>query len=144
MLGLILILIAIVLLFLELFTTSTFLVFVAIGFLASGIAAFFTSNYIILILIGMIVTFLSITILRDKYVKKLSSNKVVRTSYEEVLGKEAVVIKEFQGKGVEMGAVKAGNMEWSAQSDEDHLFTEGSIVEVVRIDGVKLIVKEIK
>lgn len=67
---------------------------------------------------------------------KIGSTK---TNVDSLIGKEGVVIKELSM--FSMGQVKIKGQIWSAKPNEDITISEGTHVEVVRIDGVKLIVK---
>jgi membrane protein implicated in regulation of membrane protease activity len=62
-----------------------------------------------------------------------------RTNVDSLIGKEGIVIKELEPFA--LGQVNVKGQIWSAKPDQDVTIPEGSHVEVVRIDGVKLIVK---
>jgi membrane protein implicated in regulation of membrane protease activity len=67
---------------------------------------------------------------------KIGSTK---TNVDSLIGKEGIVIKELQPFA--MGQVNVKGQIWSAKPELDVTIPEGTRVEVVRIDGVKLIVK---
>ena len=72
--------------------------------------------------------------------RKLGVKKHQPTNADRVVGAEALVIKEIDPIN-SAGQVKALGQIWSAR-DEDHgTIPEGEYVEVLRIEGVKLIVK---
>jgi membrane protein implicated in regulation of membrane protease activity len=62
-----------------------------------------------------------------------------RTNVDSLIGKEGIVIKKLEP--FSMGQVNVKGQIWSAKPEQDVTIEEGSRVEVVRIDGVKLIVK---
>lgn len=64
-----------------------------------------------------------------------------KTNFNSVIGKQAVVTEAINNlKGT--GQVIVDGKEWSARSEVEGLtFEEGEIVTIVRIQGVKLIVK---
>jgi len=63
-----------------------------------------------------------------------------KTNIDSLIGKEGIVIKELQPHT--MGQVNVKGQIWSAKPFDDSTIAEGVLVEVVRIDGVKLIVKQ--
>ena len=68
----------------------------------------------------------------------------VKTNAESLVGKQAVVISEVNNlQGI--GQVTVGGMEWSARAvDNSVQLPTGSVVNIVAINGVKLIVEERK
>ncbi len=65
----------------------------------------------------------------------------LKTNVETLIGKQAIVINEIDNlQGI--GQVTVGGQEWSARSaDDKKQFAVGEVVEVVAVNGVKLIVK---
>lgn len=85
-----------------------------------------------------IVTTLTLAITRP-LVKKLLNSKRVDTNAGRYIGKSGIVISEINNeKGV--GQVTVMGSVWSARSESGALITEGSNIQVLRIEGVKLIV----
>lgn len=75
------------------------------------------------------------------FVKKYLMNKKVQTNYQSVIGTVAKVIEKIDNYN-QTGAAFADGKEWTARSTEDLItMEEGSLAEVVAIEGVKLIVK---
>lgn len=75
------------------------------------------------------------------FVKKYLMNKKVQTNYQSVIGTVAKVIEKIDNYN-QTGAAFADGKEWTARSTEDMItMEEGSLAEVVAIEGVKLIVK---
>jgi membrane protein implicated in regulation of membrane protease activity len=64
-----------------------------------------------------------------------------KTNVDSLIGKQGVVIKTLEP--FTMGHVKVKGQIWSAKPSDDEIIAEGETVEVVEIDGVKLIVKKI-
>ena len=66
----------------------------------------------------------------------------IRTNAESLVGQQAIVISEIDNiQGI--GQVTVGGIEWSARSvDNKEKFPVGSVVEILAIQGVKLIVGE--
>ena len=74
--------------------------------------------------------------------KKYVNGRIQPTNADMLIGKDAIVTEDIDnilGKG----AVKASGREWTARSESDDVgYRKGSLVHVVKIEGVKLIVKE--
>ena len=73
-------------------------------------------------------------------VKKYARPKIQPTNADRCIGQTAVVtedIDNISGKG----AAKVNGIEWSARSETGEIIKAGETVTVVKIDGVKLIVK---
>lgn len=62
-----------------------------------------------------------------------------KTNVDSLIGKDGVVTKELQP--FSLGQVKVKGQIWSAKPVDEITISEGTKVEVVRIEGVKLIVK---
>ena len=72
--------------------------------------------------------------------RKFIKTKLVPTNSDRVIGETAVVtesIDNIQAKG----SVKVQGQLWTARSENGEVIPEGSQVTVIRIEGVKLIVK---
>ena len=65
----------------------------------------------------------------------------VRTNVESMIGRQAIVTSEIDNlQGI--GQVTVGGQEWSARTEEDGLNLQpGTVVDIVAVNGVKLIVK---
>ena len=75
------------------------------------------------------------------FVKKYLMNKKIQTNYQSVIGTVAKVIEKIDNYN-QTGAAFADGKEWTARSTEDMItMEEGSLAEVVAVEGVKLIVK---
>ena len=121
-----------------------FLVFwLAIGALVAMIVSFFTSNLIIQTTVFVITS--TILIFATKpLVKKFVRNydKSVKTNVFSIIGKHAVVIKSISSKH-ELGQIKVDGEVWSAESEDSSSIEQGSEVEIIKVNGVKAIVKPI-
>ena len=72
--------------------------------------------------------------------KKFINNKVQPTNADRILGTDAQVtenIDNIQGKG----AVTIGGVAWSARSEDGTPIPAGSLVRILRIEGVKVFVE---
>jgi len=71
--------------------------------------------------------------------KKVLKIGATKTNVDSLIGKEGIVIKEL--KPFALGQVKVKGQIWSAKAFNDEAIAENERVEVVSIEGVKLIVK---
>lgn len=126
----------IVLLLIEICTVNLVSIWFAIGAFVSFFIALFVDNIIIQMIFFIIVSVITLLVMKP-FVKKIKTNKVM-TNLDKVVGMEAIVTEDIS-KFV-IGEVKVDGKRWSAKSDED--ISKGNIVEVEKIDGVKLIVRK--
>lgn len=119
--------------------TVGFLVFwFGVGALLAMIVSFFTSNIIIQTTV-FIVSSAILLLVTKPFVKKFVDVKTTKTNAFSIIGKKALVIKEINSHSV--GQIKINGEVWSAEAENDETITEGSEVEIVKINGVKAIVK---
>ena len=93
------------------------------------------------ILLFLAVSIVLMVFTRPIAVKYFNKDRV-RTNVESMIGRQAIVISEIDNlQGI--GQVTVGGQEWSARSEnEEKRMAVGSVVEVVAVNGVKLIVRE--
>ena len=126
---------------LEIFTISFLLFFPALGAFLAFLCAIFGASIQVQIITFVISSILLIAFIRP-IVTKFFKAKDVAMNSESVIGKNAVVIKEIDnlhGKG----QVKVAGELWSAVSSTDENIEEGSTLIILKIEGVKLIVKKV-
>ena len=68
-------------------------------------------------------------------------NVKYNTNLQGIISQKGIVVQDIEP--YEVGVVKLNGEEWSAISKDKVKIKKGSIVEVVQIEGVKLIVKEV-
>lgn len=73
--------------------------------------------------------------------KKLMREGKVKTNVDALLGKIAIVEKPIFKN--EFGQVKIGGNHWTAKSNQEEVIPENAEVEVIAVEGVKLIVRAI-
>ena len=99
---------------------------------------FFTSNIWIQIFLFLLVSCVTMAVLRP-LARKYVLPTVVPTNADRVIGRQAVVteaIDNLNGKG----AVVVFGVAWTARSEDGTPIAEGTTVTVNRIEGVKLFV----
>ena len=67
-------------------------------------------------------------------------NTFFKSSLFSIIGKKALVIKDIDPIH-SSGQIKLNGEVWSAETENDEIIKEGSEVEVLKINGVKAIVK---
>lgn len=73
--------------------------------------------------------------------RKFLQSKEGKTNTDILIGRECLVTEEIRNRE-EMGEVKINGLRWSARTDDpERVISKGETVTVVRIQGVKLIVK---
>ena len=95
------------------------------------------------VLTAVIVSAVLLFFTRPVAVKYFNKDRV-KTNAESLVGKQAIVISEIDNlQGI--GQVTVGGMEWSARTAEAGVRLDvGSVVNIIAINGVKLIVEEKK
>ncbi|MGN0985307.1 MAG: NfeD family protein [Candidatus Enterenecus sp.] len=114
----------------------------AAGALVALIAALLGGQLWLQITLFIVVSALCMLAIRPLAQKHLNS-KVEPTNADRVIGSEAKVteaIDNLQGSG----AVNIGGVVWTARSDSDTPIPAGSLVRVLRIEGVKVFVEPVE
>lgn len=122
--------------------TVGFLIFwFGVGALVAMLVSLFTSNVIIQTSVFVISS--AILLFATKpFVKKFIDVKSTNTNAFSIIGKKALVRKEINSNSV--GQIKINGEIWSAESENNEIIPEDSEVEIVKINGVKAIVKPIE
>ena len=119
---------------------------VSVWFVPGGIVAiildFCTVDMVWQILAFLLVSALGIVLFKCFFGKKFLSNKNTKTNIEAIIGERCVVterIDNFAG----CGQARVGAQIWSARgASEDDVFEVGEVLNIVAIEGVKLICKK--
>ncbi len=131
----------IVLLGIEIVTLGLTTIWFCIGAIAAFIATLFGAGYIVQAVLFVAVSMVSLVITRPIAVKYLNKDRI-RTNVDEVIGKRVMItrrIADAQGIGE---AVLEGET-WMACSADGMTVEAGDKAEVVKVEGVKLLVKKI-
>lgn len=124
------------LLVIEAMTINLVTIWFAIGALASSITCLFTDSIIIQLTVFLVVTVITLLLTRPIAKKYLIPTHVC-TNYDRAIGMTAIVTKKITKH--ETGEVKLDGKYWTAKSSKT--IEVGEKVEVLSIEGVKLIVK---
>ena len=84
----------------------------------------------------------SFLVLRKFFVGHIPSMHKMRTNVVALIGKRGIVVRDFSFD--EVGLVKIGGEIWSAQGQLKTSFSVGDLVEVVAIEGNRVLVREVK
>ena len=123
--------------------TVGFLVFwLGIGSLLAMVTSFITDNIIVQTVVFVVSSCILIPLtkpLADKFIGK----KTVPTNAYTLINKHGIVIQDInpiQG----FGQVKVNGEIWSAKTEDESIIPKDTEIEVLKIDGVKLIVSPVK
>jgi membrane protein implicated in regulation of membrane protease activity len=132
---------AAVLLIAEIFTAGFFLIWFSIGAAGAGILAMLgvgtTAQLIVFILLSGI-----LFVFGRRFAERVTAKQPPGIGADRFIGLNGYVIEEIDniaGKG----RVKAGPDEWRAMSASGEKIGVNAIIEIIRVDGTKAIVKQI-
>ncbi|MCM1541581.1 MAG: NfeD family protein [Blautia sp.] len=124
----------------EVVTMGLTTIWFAGGALVAIVATLLHAPIAVQVLFFFIVSLLMLFFTRPVAVKYFNKDRV-RTNVESMVGRQAIVVSEvnnIQGTG----QVTVGGNQWSARSmDNNVIIPTGAVVNVMAINGVKLIVK---
>ena len=132
---------ALVLAVIELLTLSFVALYLAVGSLAAAVAALVGADAWLQVIVFAVVSVAALLLTRRPLLRLLNRTPVVPSNAPTVVGKRAVVVIPIEAGPGQRGQVKVGTEHWSARSEDEHPIVEGVTVDVVRIDGVTLVVK---
>ena len=124
-------------------TAQLLTIWFAVGAFASLLTSFVTDNVAIQIGVFVIVSAIVLAVTRP-IVKKITKRNVQPTNADMYIGQEGIITETVSNIDAK-GLVKVKGSVWTARSaDERKSIPEGARVKVLKIEGVKLIVEEIK
>ena len=130
----------IVFLVVEVITVSLTCIWFAAGALLALILALFNVPVVVQVIVFAIVSIVLMIFTKPILSKKLLANRE-KTNYESVIGQNAKVTEQINN--IEnKGTVMLNGLEWTARSVDDRVMEVDTIVEVVKVEGVKVIVKK--
>lgn len=124
--------------------TVGFLVFwLGIGALLAMVASIFTNNIAIQTAVFVVSSAILIPLTKPLADKFINKKDIVPTNTYSLIGKHGVVIADINPIEA-TGQVKVNGEIWSAKSDDETSISKGLEVEILKIDGVKLVVTQIR
>lgn len=131
----------VILLIIELATMGLTTIWFAGGSVAGFIISILNGSIVIQGIAFIIVSIILLVFTRPFAIQYVNKNRA-KTNVEGIIGKSAVVIEAIDNLQ-ELGHASLNGLEWMARTQDDQTRIEkGKTVEVVRVSGVKLIVKE--
>jgi len=137
-------LIAVIMFILEIFTPGFFAACLGIAAAINSIIILIIPgiSYILQIIIFSILSILSFILIRPFVMKYLYKNdKDKKTNADSLIGKKGKIIKSINPS--EYGALKIYGDEFIALSEDGTPIEAGTEVEIVKLDGIKVIVKKV-
>ncbi|MGI6666087.1 MAG: NfeD family protein [Bacillota bacterium] len=131
--------VAVVCAVLEIVTPSFFIGWFGVGAIAGAVLSILRVG-----LTGQVVAFLVVSVGLVLSTRRIASRWTLKdahtkTNIDAMVGKTAVVTEAIPAK--DRGLVKVGGEVWSAESADGTAIPLGVSVEVIRVDGVHLVVK---
>ena len=128
-----------VLLLAEAMTVGLTTIWFAGGALVAAIASFFQVNLVIQVLLSLVLLIFT----RPWAIRFMNSNRE-KTNVDSLIGESAVILEKVDNLK-ETGKAQVRGMEWTVRTEKDEETVEkGEVVTIVKVQGVKLIVKRRK
>ena len=120
--------------------TVGFLIFwLGIGALVAMITSLLTDNIVVQTTVFVITSAILIPLTKP-FVDKFTNKKTIPTNSYSLINKKGIVITDINSlEGT--GLVKVNGETWSAKTEDESIVSKDTEVEIIAIDGVKLIVK---
>ena len=131
-------LLMVVFLIAEAATVTLISLWFAAGALAAMVVSFLGGSMIIQITVFLAVSAAFLAALRP-FVRKILAPKISRTNVDSVIGSTGLVTEEISNTAAQ-GQVKLGAMYWTARSSSGASIPAGTLIQVDRIEGVKVYV----
>ena len=122
----------------EAMTLGIVSIWFAIGALVAMLVAFIIDSFMIQLLVFLAVSLILVATTRKVAMDKLKIGRI-KTNIDELIGKEAVVIKDIEPYMA--GEVKLDGKVWRAVSESKQVYKVDEVVIVLRIEGVTIITK---
>jgi len=135
--------IGIVCVIIEIFDPAFFFLALGIGAIATALVALapgVAGNVVLQVVIFAVFSFIAFLLMR-KLGRKVLSNPGTETNVNALIGKIGTVTRDIPVEG--KGYVKIGGEEWSAVEQESRAVLQGARVEVLAIDGNKVVVRQV-
>ena len=130
---------AIIFLIAELFTTGFFLVCFGVGAAAAAVLAYLGVDPFIQVIVFIAVSGVAVLLTRP-LTRRLNEQQKNFVGSDRVLEKRAIVLTEINPP-LGAGMVRVDAEEWRATSEDGGIIAKDEIVEVLRIEGTRLVVR---
>ena len=113
----------------------------AVGSLAAAATSYLGGGIVAQITVFAFSTTVVLVLLRPLAATFLNAKDIEKTNVSAVVGKDAIVKTKIDNINAS-GLVEIDGVSWTARSEGGEIIPEGKIVEVIRVEGVKVFVKE--
>lgn len=121
-------------------TVNLVSIWFAAGALVALLVSLFCANFWVQLIVFIVVSVLSLALIRP-LVRKRFIPHIRPTNLDLLTGKTAVVTEMVHNLAAS-GQVKVGGQTWTARSESGEPIPVGAAVIILRIEGVKLVVRE--
>ena len=132
-------LIALIMIIIELSTVNLVSIWFAFASVVAGVSTLITDNITIQVIV-FIISSIIFLIITKPVIKKIRGKEIEKVNLDRVVGKVGIVTEDIEP--LSTGEVKVDGKRWSAISNEE--IKKDSKVEILSIDGVKLLVRKMK
>ena len=131
----------VILVLIEVFTAELTTIWFAGGALIAFVLSLFSGISIWIQLTVLIVVSVVLLLCTRPALIRLMEKRKLKTNVETIPGKTAIVAEKIDNLN-STGSVEINGLSWTARSENnDEIISVGSTVEVLRVEGVKVIVK---
>jgi len=123
---------------LEAITASLVSIWFCLAALVALIAAALGASIGVQIAVFFVVSLLCMALVRP-FAKKFLKTNIEKTNADRIIGEEAVVIEEISNRQAK-GQIRVRGEYWTARTEDEEDVPDGTLVRVLRIEGVKAIV----
>lgn len=127
----------------EIITVGFLVLWLSIGSLIAMVVSIFAPDAIILQTSIFVISSALLILFTKPLVDKYITRKTVPTNVNTLIGKKAIVLSTINSLEA-TGQVKVNGETWSAKAETEEIIEAGTEVEILQIDGVKLLVKPSK
>ena len=129
---------------LEALTVQLLFVWFLPGLLVSMLLAFLNVDLWVQVLVFFLVSVACLCLFHMVFKKRMRGKKQQKFNVDAVIGEKCYVVERIDNIACR-GAVKVKGLEWAARTlNEDELLEEGTLVEILAVEGVKLICKKVE
>lgn len=127
------------LLAIEIVTLGLTTIWFAIGAIAAFVVTLCGLGTTVQLVVFIVVSIVSLILTRPIVVKYLNKDKI-KTNVDELIGKNAIIVKDADGVN-SFGEANLNGEIWMAKSFDGAYLKKDEIVEIVSVEGIKLVVK---
>lgn len=127
----------------EIITVGFLVLWLSIGSLVAMVVSIFAPDAIILQTSIFVISSALLILFTKPLVDKYITRKTVPTNVNTLIGKKAIVLSTINSLEA-TGQVKVNGETWSAKAESEEIIEKDTEVEILQVDGVKLLVKPCK